>query len=80
MTTGETGFSDVVYDLISVQYHALKAEQHYGQYIRDAENGGHADIAEFFRAVRKEDSERGRACHHFLSELSGTQAAGPAVT
>jgi hypothetical protein len=25
MATGETGFEDVTYDLISVQYHALKA-------------------------------------------------------
>jgi hypothetical protein len=26
MATGETGFDDVSYDLISVQYHALKAD------------------------------------------------------
>jgi hypothetical protein len=25
MATGETGFDDVTFDLISVQYHALKA-------------------------------------------------------
>jgi hypothetical protein len=25
MATGETGFSDVVFDLVSVQYHSLKA-------------------------------------------------------
>jgi hypothetical protein len=25
MATGETGFADVTYDLIAVQYHALKA-------------------------------------------------------
>ena len=36
MATGEPGFSDVIYDLISVQYHALKAAHDYGQYVRDA--------------------------------------------
>ncbi len=39
MATGETGFDDVTYDLVSVQYHSLKAGHDYGQYVRDAENG-----------------------------------------
>lgn len=26
MVTGETGFTDVTFDLISVQYHSLKAQ------------------------------------------------------
>ena len=30
MATGETGFDDVTFDLISVQYHALKAGHDYG--------------------------------------------------
>ena len=41
MAAGETGFSDVVYDLVSVQYHALKGGYVYGQYVGDAENEGH---------------------------------------
>ena len=40
MATGETGFEDVFYDLVSVQYHSLKAGHDYGQYVRDAENAG----------------------------------------
>ena len=43
-----TGFDDVTYDLISVQYHSLKAGHDYGQYVRDAENAGKDDIAKFF--------------------------------
>lgn len=43
MVNGGTDFSDVFYDLVSVQYHALKASQHYGQYVRDARNGGSVD-------------------------------------
>jgi hypothetical protein len=40
MATGETGFDDVAYDLISVQYHSLEAGHDYGQYVRDATNAG----------------------------------------
>jgi hypothetical protein len=79
MATGETGFSDVMFDLISVQYHSLKAGHDYGQYVRDAKNGGFDDIASFFESVMKEDSERARKCHEFLSRLSGTADAGPAA-
>ncbi|MET7607103.1 acyl carrier protein [Streptomyces avermitilis] len=80
MATGETGFSDVVYDLISVQYHSLKAGHDYGQYVRDAENANKKEIAEFFRTVMEQDSERAARCHQFLAELSGTEDAGPAVS
>ena len=79
MATGETGFSDVLYDLVSVQYHSLKAGHDYGQYVRDANNGGFDDIASFFEQVMKEDSERAAKCHEFIKQLSGTEDAGPAA-
>ena len=80
MATGETGFDDVSFDLISVQYHSLKAGHDYGQYVRDAENAGRDDIASFFRQVMEEDSARAKRCHEFLKELSGSSESGPAVT
>jgi len=79
MATGETGFEDVFYDLISVQYHSLKAGHDYGQYVRDAENAGLNDIASFFREVMDQDSQRAKRCHEFLGNLSGTDQGGPAV-
>jgi rubrerythrin len=79
MATGETGFEDVTYDLISVQYHSLKAGHDYGQYVRDAENAGLDDIAGFFREVMDQDSQRAKRCHEFLRQLSGTEQGGPAV-
>ena len=79
MATGETGFADVTYDLISVQYHSLKAGHDYGQYVRDAENAGLQDIAGFFREVMEQDSARARRCHEFLRQLSGTEQGGPAT-
>jgi rubrerythrin len=79
MATGETDFSDVFYDLVSLQYHSLKSGHDYGQYVRDAQNAGKQDIADFFRSVMEEDSKRAAQCHTFLAALSGTQDAGPAA-
>ena len=79
MATGETGFSDVMFDLISVQYHSLKAGHDYGQYVRDAENADLTDIANFFREVMEQDSARAKRCHEFLKQLSGTEQGGPAT-
>jgi rubrerythrin len=80
MATGETGFEDVAFDLISVQYHSLKAGHDYGQYVRDAENAGLQDIAGFFREVMEQDSQRAKRCHEFLRQVTGTEHGGPAMT
>jgi hypothetical protein len=77
MATGETGFDDVTYDLVSVQYHALKAGHDYGQYVRDAENAGQDEIAQFFKDVMAEDSARAQKCHDFLAQLGGTDNTSP---
>ena len=77
MATGETGFDDVTYDLISVQYHSLKAGHDYGQYVRDADNANQKEIADFFRQVMEEDSNRAKKCHEFLRQLGGTDNTSP---
>lgn len=76
MATGETGFSDVIFDLVSVQYHSLKAGHDYGQYVRDARNAGYDDVASFFEQVMKEDSERAVRCHDLLRELGSKEDVG----
>ena len=80
MATGETGFDDVTFDLISVQYHSLKAGHDYGQYVRDAENAGLDEVAAFFREVMQQDSDRAARCHEMLKKLSGTEHGGPATS
>ena len=77
MATGETGFDDVTFDLISVQYHALKAGHDYGQYVRDAENAQQDEIAAFFREVMQQDSDRAHRCHELLAQLGGTDNTSP---
>ena len=74
MATGETGFDDVSFDLISVQYHSLKAGHDYGQYVRDAKNAGLDDVAAFFEEVMAQDSGRARRCHELLARLQGASA------
>jgi bacterioferritin (cytochrome b1) len=77
MATGETGFDDVTFDLVSVQYHSLKAGHDYGQYVRDAENAGQDEIAQFLRDVMEEDSRRAQRCHDLLRGLGGTDNTSP---
>lgn len=70
-----TGASDVVYDLVSIQYHALKGAQVYDQFINDA--SGHDDVKKFFEKVKEQDAERAQKCHEFLTKLTkdGLKAA-----
>ena len=76
MATGETGFGDVVFDLVSVQYHALKSGHDYGQYVRDARNGGYEDVAKFFERVMEEDSQRAATCHELLEKVQKQDGIG----
>ncbi|WP_081283350.1 acyl carrier protein [Mycobacterium asiaticum] len=77
MATGETGFSDVEFDLVSVQYHSLKAGHDYGQYVRDAKNAGLDDVASFFEEVMGQDAARAERCHKFLAQLQSASVPSP---
>ena len=72
MGTGETGFDDVTFDLISLQYHSLKAGHDYGQYVRDAQNAGLDDVASFFEEVMAQDSQRAKRCHELLGKVAAS--------
>lgn len=65
----ETDFEDITFDLIAAQIRLLKAEDDYGQYVRDAVHVGRPDIAAFFRAVIAENSARASRCYEFLKDL-----------
>jgi rubrerythrin len=80
MPAGQTGFDDVTFDLISVQYHSLKAGHDYGQYVRDAKNAGLDDVASFFEEVMDQDAARAKRCHELLGRLQGSSVSGPAVS
>jgi len=59
---------DVVYDLVSIQYHALKAATTYEQYQQDAQ--GHDDVQAFFRECQEQDAARAVRCHELLAAIT----------
>jgi hypothetical protein len=69
MGTEHTVADDLVYDLVSVQYHALKAAQAYDKYASDAQ--GHDDVQQFFRQCAEQDAERAQRCHDLLRQITG---------
>ncbi len=68
-STGDTGTRDVTYNLVSVLYHALQGAEVYDQYIRDAEQQGNQDLAQFFRDTKEEDSRRADRAKQLLGQL-----------
>ena len=63
---------DIVYDMISVQYHSLKAMEAYDKYIQDAHD--HQDVVEFLRQCRDQDAERVEQSHQLIKGLMQSEA------
>ena len=74
MASAHTPADDLVYDLVSVQYHALKAAQTYDQYIADAD--GHPDVVKFLKQAKKQDAARAETCHQLLRDLTKDHGIG----
>lgn len=71
-STGKTGTSDVTYDLVSILYHALQGAETYDGYIKDAEQRGDTELAQFFRDTKEENSRRAERAKQLLAKhLSG---------
>ena len=68
MSSEHTPADDIVYDLVSIQYHALKAVQLYDKFEEDAH--GHESVVEFINQCKAEDSQRAIRCHELLKELT----------
>jgi hypothetical protein len=75
MATQHSPADDIVYNLVSVQYHALKAAQAYDSYVQDAE--GHDDVQSFFQQCAEQDAERANKCHELLGQLTGDGGLSP---
>jgi hypothetical protein len=75
MGQGQTDItSNLFYDLVSIQYHALKGQEVYTKFIQDAQ--GHQEIVQFFEQVREQDVQRAKQCHQLLMQLQGGQTGG----
>jgi hypothetical protein len=63
-----TGASDIVYDLVSIQYHALKGAQVYDKFLKDASDND--DVKKFFETVKEQDAERAQKAHELLAKIT----------
>jgi hypothetical protein len=74
MAESHSPADDIVYDLVSIQYHALKAAEAYAKYADDAH--GHEDVAAFIEQCRSEDAARAVRCHELLGKLTAKGGIG----
>jgi hypothetical protein len=74
MGSAHTPADDLVYDLVSIQYHALQGAQTYGKYLQDAD--GHPEVQDFIRETIEQDSLRVERCHALLRDLTKDHGLG----
>ncbi len=65
---GNTGTADVTYNLVSILFHALQGAETYDQFVRDAEQSGDQDLAQFFRTVKEENERRADQAKRLLGQ------------
>jgi hypothetical protein len=63
-----TAADDLVYDLVSIQYHALKGAQVYDKYLQDA--AGSEECAAFIKEVKEQDDQRAVRAHELLGQIT----------
>lgn len=68
MPTDHSPADDIIYNLVSVQYHALKAAATADKYIEDAHD--HEDVRAFFEEIAEQDRGRALRCHELLGKLA----------
>ncbi len=74
MGSAHTPADDLVYDLVSIQYHALQAAQTYDRYLQDAD--GHPEVQKFIKQIKKQDAQRAVTCHELLKDLTKDHGIG----
>jgi hypothetical protein len=67
---------DVVFDLVSIQYHALQGSHLYRQFMDDARQADHPEVTEFIEQCRDEDARRANRCHELLKVLTADTDTG----
>jgi alpha-D-ribose 1-methylphosphonate 5-triphosphate diphosphatase PhnM len=72
----KTGTSNTYYNLVSIMYHALNGAQTYDTYIRDAQQSGDNELAQFFREVQQEDNRRSERAKQLLVQRAGQMSQG----
>ena len=78
--TQQTFMSNSHYDLVSLLYHALQEAQSCSAYIRDAEQEGQQELAQFFRTTQHEANRRALHIQHLLDQHRFASASGTSVS
>ena len=68
MASHHTVADNIVYNLISIQYHALKGAEVYDRYVEDAHE--HDEVVAFIRRCQEEDNQRAQKAHELLGKLT----------
>jgi len=68
MGQGGSPASNLIYDLVAIQYHALKGAQVYEKYLQDAQSSDEA--RSFIEQVKNEDAKRAQQAHELLAKLT----------
>ena len=76
MASEHTVADDIVYDLVSIQYHALQAAEVYDKYLEDAHSADHDDVSDFIRECKRQDEARAVRCHELLKDLTAGKGIG----
>lgn len=76
MSTEHSPTDDIVYNMISVQYHALKAGDVYTRYLEDCH--GHEDVSAFVLQCQSEDAARVQRAHDLIKSLMTGESPGTA--
>ncbi len=61
---------DIVFDLVSIQYHALQGSHLYERFLDDARQTEHREVEEFIKECQEADERRANRCHELLKELT----------
>jgi len=71
--TQETATSNTYYDLVSVLYHALQAEQSSANYAQEAQQSGKQDLVQFFSEVHQNASQQADRAKQLLGSVSSAR-------
>lgn len=61
---------DIVFNLVSIQYHALHGSHLYAQFLDDVSQTEHPEVEEFIRECQQADALRANRCHELLKDLT----------
>lgn len=74
MSTEHNVTDDIVYDMISIQYHAMKAGDVYDSYLQDAHD--HDDVITFINQCKEQDAARIQQSHDLIKGLMQSKHVG----